>query len=124
MAAASRPCARWRPAANRRGSATVTDPRASSSARAARLSKAVSTPWSGTARLLAEDLAVPARVVKAGPGLGDGAPDHRVERPRLGRRPEVDVEDDGEHEQDERHVVQEDGQLPQHPGELEGGPNE
>ena len=34
------------------------------------------------------------------------------------------MEDDGDHEEDERHVVDQDGQLPQDPRELQGEPHD
>lgn len=63
-------------------------------------------------------------MVEARPRLGDGPTGHRAERPRQGRRAQVDVEHDGDGEEDEGEVVEQDGGGLQERGEGQGEPED
>src|SRR5215472_5976964 len=91
---ATAPCARYKPAAKRSGTAAELDSAASNSARSARRWKALSTSLLEALRLFTRHFAIPPGMMEARPLLADCAARHRRERPRFRSGAEIDVADD------------------------------
>src|SRR4051812_2776135 len=114
--------ARKSPLAKRRGASADGAPGASISARSARRSNCSETL--SAAGLLTRHFAEPAGVVQPGPGPRHRTARDGAERARLPDGPEIDVEDDRHHEEDEGDVVDDVARLPEDLVEREREPHD